>query len=239
MPTPIGNADDITLRAIEILRSVDEVICEERKVGSRLLKQHGLDRELRTLNEHNEMEQIPELLQLLRQGKSLALISDAGTPVFADPGSRLLQAVIAAELGFEVLPGPSSLTTALVASGLPCQDFYCVGFLPRKTEERRNALRRLQSWKTTLVIYEAPYRLIPLLQDTCSTLGKDLSASLCVRLSFPEERILRGKLGELLRQCEASPFKAEFVLLIDNRSSAGGGSRSGGGSSKRSTGRSG
>jgi 16S rRNA (cytidine1402-2'-O)-methyltransferase len=217
VPTPIGNSDDITLRALEVLRTVDEVICEERKVGSRLLKQHGIHQDLRTLNEHNEAEQIKDLLDLLKAGKQLALISDAGTPVFADPGYRLLQAIIACGGEIISLPGPSSLMTALVVSGLPCQDFYCVGFLPRKTELRRKALRRLKSWHTTLVIYEAPYRLIPLLKDVAGELGGRQPASLCVLLSYPEERVLRGNLKEILSQCEASPFKGEFVLLVDNR----------------------
>ncbi len=118
VPTPIGNAGDITLRALEILRTVDEVICEERKVGSRFLKHHGIQQNLRTLNEHNESEQIRDLLDLLKDGKQLALISDAGTPVFADPGYRLIQAIIASQGEIVSLPGPSSLMTALVVSGL-------------------------------------------------------------------------------------------------------------------------
>ena len=217
VPTPIGNAGDITLRALEVLKTVDEVICEERKVGSRLLKHHGIQQNLRTLNEHNESEQIRDLLDLLKDGKQLALISDAGTPVFADPGYRLIQAIIASQGEIVSLPGPSSLMTALVVSGLPCQDFYCAGFLPRKPELRRKALQSLRLWQTTLVIYEAPYRLIPLLKDVSGELGGWQLASLCVRLSYPDERVLRGNLKKLLAHCEASPFKGEFVLVVDNR----------------------
>ena len=235
VPTPIGNAGDITFRALEILRTVDEVICEERKVGSRFLKHHGIQQNLRTLNEHNESEQIRDLLDLLKAGKQLALISDAGTPVFADPGYRLIQAIIASEGEIVSLPGPSSLMTALVVSGLPCQDFYCVGFLPRKTELRRKALQSLKRWQTTLVIYEAPYRLIPLLKDVLGEFGGWQAASLCVRLSYPDERVLRGNLKELLAYCEASPFKGEFVLLVDNRLSGRFFSKGGKGSKTRST----
>ena len=172
---------------------------------------------------------------MLKDGKQLALISDAGTPVFADPGYRLIQAVIASHGRIVSLPGPSSLMTSLVVSGLPCQDFYCAGFLPRKTELRRKALQSLRLWQTTLVIYEAPYRLIPLLKDVSAELGGWQSASLCVRLSFPDERVFRGNLKELLAYCEASPFKGEFVLLVDNRLYGGLSSKSGKGSKTRST----
>ena len=235
VPTPIGNAGDITLRALEVLKAVDEVICEERKVGSRFLKHHGIQQNLRTLNEHNESEQVSDLLDLLKDGKQLALISDAGTPVFADPGYRLIQAIIAGRGEIVSLPGPSSLMTALVVSGLPCQDFYCAGFLPRKTELRRKALRNLRLWQTTLVIYEAPYRLIPLLKDVSGEMGGGQSASLCVRLSYPDERVFRGNLKELLAYCEASPFKGEFILLVDNRVSGLLSSKGGKGSKTLST----
>ncbi len=210
------------MRALNVLRDADQVVCEERKVGTRLLKQYDLQRELWTLNEHNEAEQIPAILSLLRAGRSVAVFSDAGTPVFADPGARLVQAAIAAEIEVVAVPGASSLMAALVSSGLRCDDFHYVGFLPRKTEERRERLRELSHLRTTLIIYEAPYRLLPLLKDAANTLNLRSPASLCIRLTQSDERVLRGTLQQIYRSCENSPFKSEFVLLVDNR---GGSSR--------------
>ncbi len=191
-------------------------MCEERKVGSRLLKHLEISKSIRLLNEHNEAEGVPELIQLLKQGESIVLISDCGTPVFADPGTLLVQAATAAEIPVAPVPGASSLMAALVVSALDLKEFHYAGFLPRQSEDRLKALRRLQTILVPLVIYEAPYRLIPLLNDLVSVFGEKTPAVLCVQLTMAGEQIHRGALGKLQQHFAENPIKAEFVLIVDN-----------------------
>lgn len=213
--TPIGHPDDITLRAINILKEVDEIICEEYKTGSKLIKRLGIEKNLLRLNEHNEEEEIEVIIKKLRSGNSLALISDCGTPVFADPGYHLVQAVIAANIKFTTVPGASSLMAALVSCGFPINEFYFAGFLPRKSEERPEAIAKLANIQTILVIYEAPYRLQPLLKDLTRILGKNLPAAICMNLTQPDEKIHRGNLRELNKYFQENKLKGEFVILIN------------------------
>jgi 16S rRNA (cytidine1402-2'-O)-methyltransferase len=211
--TPIGNLLDITLRALETLRKVDAIICEEIREGSSLLKKLEIQpKELLTLNEHNEADAVPELLMRLINGQTMALITDCGTPVFADPGHALILA--AHESGVQVIPipGVSSLMTALSILDFSPKQFYFAGFLPPKPEPRRAELLRLRAMRISVILMDTPYRMAALLQDSAKAFGKNHLATLATDLTLPSERIYRGTLGEISQQ--AGPRKAEFILII-------------------------
>ena len=163
--TPIGNLQDISKRALSVLTEVDEVVCEELRVGTTLMKRLGIDTPITLLNEHNETGQTTILLKSLKQGKTLALISDAGTPVFADPGLELVRGAIRLKVSVIPVPGASSLMSALVCSGFSLNEFHFAGFLPRQTGARLDRLKSLSEIRTLLIILETPYRLNALLKD--------------------------------------------------------------------------
>ncbi len=213
--TPIGNYDDITLRALNVLKEVDFIICEEFKTGNRLLRYYGFDKPLEALNEHNEAHDAEVTVDRIKAGADAALISDAGTPVFADPGARLVH--IALKKGVKVIPvpGPSSLLSALVVSDFDIGSFHYAGFLPRKKDERIQALNRLSALGCLCVIMEAPYRFKPLIEDCLSSFGRNRKAVVAVDMTMPTEQVIRGTLGEINKKFDDAPFKAEFVLIID------------------------
>ncbi|MGK5093380.1 16S rRNA (cytidine(1402)-2'-O)-methyltransferase [Deltaproteobacteria bacterium TL4] len=213
---PIGNFGDMTHRAIETLGQVELVVCEEYKEGARLRKQLNLKCSLESLNEHNEQAQIPKIIHQLKQGHSVALVSDCGTPIFADPGTLLTQTCVDAGITIVPIPGASSLMAALVCSAFSLKNFYYAGFLPRTTEDRRAKLTELKQIPTVLIIYEAPYRLLPLLKDTAAVMGGQTLAVICTQLTLPDEQVYRGTLKQLLTTFETQPKKCEFVLLVDN-----------------------
>lgn len=211
--TPIGNPLDITLRAIETLKSADAVICEEFRQGSALLKRLEITgKELLQLNEHNQADAVPELLMRLINGQNLALVTDCGTPVFADPGHSLIQS--AAESGIQVvpIPGASSLMAALSVLDFQPEKFYFAGFLSPKPDQRRQELVRLRAMRIPVVLMDTPYRLAALLQDAAKAFGRDHYATLATDLTLPGERIYRGTLAEIIQQ--VGPRKAEFILII-------------------------
>jgi len=215
--TPIGHPDDISPRALEVLRKADLVVCEELKEGRRLLHRYGISRPLVDLNEHNEAERTPELVSRLARGESLALISDAGTPLLADPGRGLVEGAYRVGARVTAVPGPSALLAALVVSGLPMERFRFVGLLPRKREERRRALKALRDDPDTLVLYEAPYRLLPLLEDLTAILGKSRCIVVACNLTMPSEMVVRGPAGEVLKHFREHPFKGEFVVVVEGK----------------------
>ncbi len=211
--TPIGDYRDITLRALEVLQAVDAVICEEYRLGSTLLKKLNLPaKELIALNEHNEVEQVPELALRMVNGASFALVSDCGTPVFADPGYDLIRQ--AAEYGLTVVPVPgvSSLMAALSVLDFHLEKFVFGGFLPREAAARRAELMRLKALRMPLVLMDTPYRLKALLEETARVFGKDHAATLAYNLTLPDEKIYRGTLNDIAR--EVGPRKGEFVLIV-------------------------
>ncbi len=207
--TPIGNPRDITLRALDILQEVDAVICEEYREGSSLLKKLGIEKEIILLNEHNEADQAPQVVNRLRQDQSLALISDCGTPVFADPGSTLIRLVIEQGLPVVPIPGPSSLMATLSVLDVKMDRFIYAGFLPREREERRKALKYLRSTRYPIVLMDAPYRLVPLLDDLELVYGPGAVITLAMDLTLPSESIFRGTLNEAKKSL--SQRKSEFV----------------------------
>ncbi len=211
--TPIGNPEDITLRAIRVLGEVDVIICEERRQGSTLLKKLGITpKELIPLNEHNEAEQASILVRRLLQGESMALISDAGSPVFADPGAELIRQAVEMGIPVTAVPGASSLMTLLSLLDTRIERFYYAGFLPRSPQERRQEIQRLLRLNVPLVILDTPYRLSSLLEDIEKAAGKNRRLTLAMNLTQPDEQVLRGTVGEIRRQVQGR--KAEFILLL-------------------------
>ncbi len=213
--TPIGNPLDLTLRGKRILAEVDAVICEEQRIGSTLLAQHGLTKPLVELNEHTEEEQVGDLIAQLVRGDNLALISDHGTPLVADPGAGLVKKAIAAGVRVVPIPGASSVIAALVASGLPASRFRFLGQLPPKTELRGRALAQVKNLPETLVLLDAPYRLMPMLRSIKQELGGERRMAIACNLTMSDERIVRGTAAEMVRLFEREPFKGEFVLMIE------------------------
>lgn len=213
--TPIGNFDDISLRALAVLKQVDFIICEEFKEGYRLLRYYGIDKPLEALNEHNEARDSVAAVERIRDGANAALVSDAGTPIFADPGAKLVHAALKEGVRVVPVPGASSILSALVVSDFDINTFYYAGFLPRKREERLKRLRELAAVKTVSVIMETPYRFGPLIEDCLGMFGKERRAIVAVDLTMETEKIIRGRLGEIEKEFRRSPFKTEFVLVID------------------------
>jgi 16S rRNA (cytidine1402-2'-O)-methyltransferase len=218
--TPIGNPDDITLRALRLLREANVVICEERREGARLLKHYQIENALIDLNEHNERERVPELLARLQRGETLALISDHGTPLLADPGNRLVERAIAAGMPVSAVPGASSFLAALVVSGLPLERFRFVGRLPAKTELRRAALAHLRDERDTWIVFDTPYRFSALLNDLRQSLGAERRIVVACNLTMPDENIVRGTMSQVVRHFQQHPFKGEFVIVVSGKSAA-------------------
>jgi len=212
--TPIGNPEDITLRAMRVLREVDIVVCEERKEGARLLHHLGLTKELRTANEHDEDENAQELLDALREGKSIALISDCGTPLIADPGNILLGMAIDFNIPVVPVPGANSFITALAASGFGTQTFVFRGMLSAKTDERKRELRQLRGEKRTIIIFDAPYRLERLAGELADAFGNARAAVLALDLTTAQENFIRGTPVEIYDAVCGKNWKREFIFIV-------------------------
>lgn len=212
----IGDIDDITFRARRLLAEVDMVVCEERKEGSKLLKRLGIaGQELWQLSEHSREEQAEEILKALSSGKSVGLISDAGTPVLADPGNSLVNRCISEGILMVPVPGPASPLAALVVSGFSLHRWHYAGFLPRERGQRKAALAQLKNLDVTTIVMEAPYRLRVLLEDSLEVLGEDRRVVLCWQLTQEDEEVVRGNLLEVQQQVRANGWKkGEFVLVI-------------------------
>lgn len=212
--TPIGNLQDITLRALAVLKAVDIIACEDTRHSRKLLNHFGIEGKLVSYHEHNEEERAAEFAKQLSSGKSVAVISDAGTPGISDPCFRLVHK--AAEIGAQVVPvpGPVAFAAAVVATGLPTDSIFFGGFLPSKKGERRKRLEEVRMVPATLVFYETPHRLEASLADCLAVLG-DRKASVARELTKMHEEILRGPLSELIAHFETHPPKGEFVLVID------------------------
>ncbi len=214
----IGNPDDITIRAMETLRKCDAVICEERREGIRFIKSIGIDKPLYFLNEHSKSLEIKHLFEeiLMMKDKAIALISDAGTPGFADPGAELVQICHEYAVSVYPVPGASSLMAALAASGLKADKFLYYGFLSAKTEERVKELKHLKTMTNLDIIFlEAPYRLKSMLDDMILILGKKRKVRLFYKLTQPNQSIFLGSLEEISYKINNFP-KGEFVLILEH-----------------------
>jgi 16S rRNA (cytidine1402-2'-O)-methyltransferase len=215
--TPIGNYEDITLRALNILKSVDLIICEEYREGRRLLANYKIEKELAELNEHNEKEAVDDILMQIIEGKNVALISDCGTPLFSDPGHLLVDVLISQKIQVVPVPGASSIMTALVGSGFDIEKFYYYGWLSPKREERRVQLIRLKGIHELIILMDTPYRLKSLLTDVAKILGNNVPVVLAYQLTMGNERFYRGTAGSVLDIAEKNNLKGEFVLIVNNR----------------------
>ena len=211
--TPIGNLEDITLRALRILKEVDKIACEDTRHSLKLLNHFEIHRPLVSYHEHNELTRAPELVLAMEQGASIALVSDAGMPLVSDPGARLVTLCIRHKIPVIPIPGPSAVLTALSASGLPNEEFVFLGFLPNRGSERRRALERLRIEERTLIFYEAPHRIAETLADALAILG-DRPACVAREVTKLHEEFRRGKLFELVQSLEERPVKGEITLLI-------------------------
>jgi 16S rRNA (cytidine1402-2'-O)-methyltransferase len=211
--TPIGNLEDITLRAIRTLKECSVVAAEDTRRTGQLLKHFGLSKPLISYFQFNEAARTQEIIHRLQSGETVALVSDAGAPGISDPGERIVRASLAAGLRVEAVPGPCALVAALTSSGLPADEFHFIGFLPHKSGARRRQLEQLKPVPGTIVIYESPYRIVKLLTELA-----DLYPARTVVLSREltkkfEERI-HGLPGDLLKQMEKRAIKGEFVVLL-------------------------
>ncbi len=213
--TPIGNLEDITQRALRVLGEVDFVACEDTRHTRKLLNHYGINTKTISYHEHNERERAAELFARLQDGANVAIVSDAGTPAVSDPGFRLVR--LAAENGVRVvpIPGPTALISALVASGLPTNEFLFAGFLPARTSARRARLAELRAVNATLIFYEAPHRIAATLRDARAILG-EREAVVARELTKLHEEIARDRLSELVERYSSSESaRGEIVLIID------------------------
>lgn len=212
--TPIGNPGDITIRSKRVLSEVDLVICEEVRIGGALLAHLKLDKPMVELNEHTDSAEVDVLVERLAAGQNLALISDHGTPLVADPGAGLVSKAIASGIRVTPIPGASSVTGALVTSGLPGKRFRFLGALPPKTDSRRRALFAVKDVRETLVLIDAPYRLPALLKSISEVLGETRQIVVACNLTMPDERVVRGTVRQIVKVFEKTPFKGEFVCVL-------------------------
>ncbi|MGC4014813.1 MAG: 16S rRNA (cytidine(1402)-2'-O)-methyltransferase [Luteolibacter sp.] len=214
VPTPIGNRDDLTLRALEVLKTADRIACEDTRHSAPLLQHHGIAfKPLVSLHEHNEIRRIPELIAAAQGGETIAVVTDAGMPGVSDPGYRLVHACIEAGVPFEVLPGPSAVLTALIGSGMPCHAFRFGGFLPVKSGRRRQALEDALASGETAIFFESPHRLAGTLELLASF---SPNATVCVarELTKKFETYHRGTAAELSAHFANHPPKGEIVFLL-------------------------
>jgi len=213
--TPIGNLEDITQRAIRVLGEVDLIACEDTRHTHKLLQHYGISTKTISYHEHNEQERSGKLIDLLLRGTNVAVVSDAGTPGISDPGFRLIRLAVAKQVQVVPIPGPSALVTALVASGLPTDEFFFGGFLPARSGARQTRLNELRSVPGTLIFYEAPHRLAATLKDAFEILG-EREAVVARELTKLHEEIARGRLSELAaRFSSAETARGEIVLIVD------------------------
>jgi len=214
--TPIGNLEDITLRALRILKEVDLIAAEDTRHTGLLLKHFAIQKPLTSYFEGNELKKREWILSRLKQGDRIALVSDAGTPGISDPGFRLIQTVIENQIPIVPIPGPSAVITALSVSGLPTDAFMFKGFLPHKPKKRRDLLNQLEEIKETLIFYESPHRIVETLKDILEILG-DREIVLTRELTKVYEEILRGKVSEIQNRIGERKLKGEITLVIEGK----------------------
>jgi 16S rRNA (cytidine1402-2'-O)-methyltransferase len=214
--TPIGNLEDITLRALRILKEVDLIAAEDTRHTGLLLKHFGIQKPMTSYFEGNEMKKREWILSRLNQGDRIALVSDAGTPGISDPGFRLIQIAIENRIPIVPIPGPSAVITALSVSGLPTDAFLFKGFLPHKSKKRRDLLKELEETRETLIFYESPHRLDETLKDILDILG-DREIVLTRELTKVYEEILRGSVSEVQRLIGERKLKGEITVLIEGK----------------------
>ncbi len=216
VPTPVGNMEDMTLRAIRVLKEADLVLAEDTRTSSHLLKHFDIQQHLVSHHKFNEHGTSASVVERLLAGQTVALISDAGTPGISDPGFFLVREAVKAGIEVQTLPGATAFVPALVSSGLPCDRFCFEGFLPQK-KGRQTRLRQLAEEERTMVFYESPYRVVKTLQQFCEVFGGDRMVSVCREISKVHEESVRGTLTEVLAHFTAHEPRGEFVLVVEGR----------------------
>jgi 16S rRNA (cytidine1402-2'-O)-methyltransferase len=211
--TPIGNLEDITLRALRILKEVDQIACEDTRHTLKLLNHFDIHKPMVSYHEHNELTRAAELVLAMEEGANIALVSDAGMPLVSDPGHRLVTLAIRHHIAVVPIPGPAALLAALSASGLPNEEFLFLGFLPARSAERQRALERLRIEDRTLIFYEAPHRIADTIADAVAILG-DRPACLAREVTKLHEEFRRGRLTEIFQTLDERPARGEITLVI-------------------------
>lgn len=210
--TPIGNLEDITLRALRILKSVDIIAAEDTRKTKILLNHYGIEKELISYYQFNELKRIPEIINKLKSGKSVAVVSDAGTPGISDPAYRLVKKAVEEEIKIIPIPGASALLSALVVSGLPTDSFVFEGFLPHK-KGRKTKLEKLKSEERTIILYESPHRILKTLHEILETLG-DRKITVAREITKKFEELMYGRVSDVIRQLETRTVQGEFVIVL-------------------------
>lgn len=216
VPTPIGNLKDITLRALEILKEVDVVAAEDTRQSLKLLNHFEIKKTLISYHQHNEQGKSNEIIDRLKEGQNIAIVTDAGTPGISDPGAVIVQKCIQEEINFEVLPGATAITTALVYSGLDTTKFIFRGFIPRETKERKVLLDEIKDRKESIIFYESPHRLLSTLSLLLETFG-NRKIAVCRELTKLHEEVVRGNLEDVISIFESKGVKGEFVLVLEGK----------------------
>lgn len=214
VPTPIGNLGDITFRAVEVLKTVDLILAEDTRTSGKLLKHYGIETSLKSHHMHNEHKLVEGLANRIKNGESMALITDAGTPAISDPGFLLVRACVDVGVSISCLPGATAFVPALVNSGLPNDKFVFEGFLPPK-KGRQKRLDFLAEEERTFILYESPYKLLKTLQQLTEKLGEERKISVSRELTKIYEENVRGTLAEVIQHFEAHPPKGELVLIVE------------------------
>jgi len=213
VPTPIGNLEDMSFRAIRILKEVDLILAEDTRTSAPLLKHFGIDKKVFSHHQHNEHKSVTEIIRFLKEGKNIALISDAGTPAISDPGFLLVRETIKNDLPLECLPGATAFVPALVNSGLAADRFTFEGFLPVK-KGRQTRMKELANEERTMIFYESPHRLLKTLEEFAQYFGAERQASVSRELTKMFEETVRGSLSEIKIHFESNTLKGEFVICV-------------------------
>jgi len=213
VPTPIGNLEDMTFRAVNVLKEVDIILAEDTRTSAPLLKHFGIDKKVFAHHQHNEHKAVSEIIKFLKEGQKIALISDAGTPAISDPGFLLVRAALKEGLEVQCLPGATAFVPALVNSGLPNDRFCFEGFLPVK-KGRQTRLKALAEEKRTMIFYESPHRILKTIEEFITVFGAERQASISRELSKLYEENVRGTLTDLKLHFENNPIKGEFVFCV-------------------------
>ncbi|MBL4594813.1 MAG: 16S rRNA (cytidine(1402)-2'-O)-methyltransferase [Flavobacteriales bacterium] len=214
IPTPIGNLEDITLRALKILKEVDVILAEDTRQTSKLLKHYEINKKLVAHHQHNEHKTLERIIDSIKNGEQMALVSDAGTPAISDPGFLLVRECIKNDIEIECLPGATAFVPALVNSGLPCDKFVFEGFLPHK-KGRQTRLKLLAEETRTIIFYESPHRLIKTLKQFAEYFGEERQVSVSREITKIHEENIRGTVLELINYYETNTLKGEIVIIVN------------------------
>jgi len=213
VPTPVGNLSDMTFRAVEVLKSVDLILAEDTRTSKTLLQHYGIETPMQSNHKFNEHQKVGQVMDMLRSGRTIAVITDAGTPGISDPGFLLARECAKEEIEIETLPGATAFVPALVNSGLPCDKFFFEGFLPQK-KGRQTRLNELKECPYTVVLYESPFRLVKTLEQLCEFFGGERRASVSREISKVYEETRRGTLAELAQSFAETGVKGEIVIVV-------------------------